>query len=225
MKHSEKMLVSIIVPAFNAANSITRCLDSIFSQTYANFEVIVVDDGSEDDTPEILGTYPNQIQVVRQTNAGETAARNAGFKRAAGELITFIDHDDYWEPEFVASCVNFLDSHPDASVVSVGSSHVSALTDKVTVMPVNLERFSNAQAEGLVIDDFFDFWVENNHVCAGSAMIRASLIEESNGQRADLYLSGDLEYWALLGSLGTWGFIPKVLLHIDGTQARASRFI
>jgi hypothetical protein len=70
----------------------------------------------------------------------------------------------------------------------------------------------------MVIDHFFDFWFEHDHICAGSAMLRGSLIDAAGGQRTDLVLSGDMEYWAYLATFGPWGFIPRVLLHVDGTQ-------
>jgi hypothetical protein len=69
-----------------------------------------------------------------------------------------------------------------------------------------------------MINDFFGFWARHNHICAGSAMLRGSLIDIAGGQRQDLVLSGDLEYWAYLGTFGQWGFIPEVLLFVDGTQ-------
>lgn len=215
-------LVSIIVPAFNAANSISRCLDSIFNQSFKTFEVIVIDDGSQDNTADIVSSYPQKIQLIKQKNQGETAARNTGFKRACGEFTTFIDHDDYWEPDFLARCTDFLCANRTVSAVSVGSRHISALGAKEFLMPPNIEQLRASGPNGFVIEDFFEFWATNNHLCAGSAMIRSTVIEESTGQRADLFLSGDLEFWALLGTTGKWGFIPKLLLHIDGTQAKGS---
>jgi hypothetical protein len=85
-------------------------------------------------------------------------------------------------------------------------------------MPASLEDDTRA-GEARVLEDFFGFWAINNHVCAGSVLLRGSLYDEAGGQREDLVLSGDLEYWAYLATFGTWGFIPRVLLHVDGTQA------
>jgi hypothetical protein len=69
-----------------------------------------------------------------------------------------------------------------------------------------------------VLDRFFEFWHQHDHICAGSAMLRGSLIDRAGGQRTDLVLSGDMEYWAYLATFGKWGFVPRVLLHVDGTQ-------
>jgi glycosyltransferase involved in cell wall biosynthesis len=214
----QKNLVSVIIPAYNAAKSIKRCIESALTQTYKPTEIIVVNDGSTDATEDIVKSFGERIICTVQENQGETAARNKGFSFAKGEFITFIDHDDYWHPEFISSCVDFLRTHTYAVAVSVGSEHRSALKDYTTYMPSFLADKSSQDREAFVIDNFFDFWATNNHICAGSVMLRHTLIEEAGGQRTDLALSGDLEYWAYLGTFGKWGFIPLVLLFVDGTQ-------
>jgi glycosyltransferase involved in cell wall biosynthesis len=210
--------VSVVVPAFNAERSLRRCIESVLGQTYPNRELIIVDDGSSDGTAAIAASYGERITLISQENHGECAARNAGFSLACGEYITFVDHDDYWDPSFLEACVGFLATHPEAVAVSVGSDHRSALSDTVRYMPASLEDDTRA-GEARVLEDFFGFWAINNHVCAGSVLLRGSLYDEAGGQREDLVLSGDLEYWAYLATFGPWGFIPRVLLHVDGTQA------
>ncbi len=216
----QKNLVSVVIPAYNAAKSIKRCIESILTQTYKPTEIIVVNDGSIDATEDIVKSFGERVIYTTQENQGETATRNKGFSLAKGEFITFIDHDDYWHPEFISSCVHFLRTHLDAVAVSVGSEHSSALKDYTTYMPSFLADKSSQEREAFVIDNFFDFWAANNHICAGSAMLRHALVEEAGGQRTDLTLSGDLEYWAYLGTFGKWGFIPRVLLFVDGTQVQ-----
>lgn len=210
--------VSVVVPAFNAERGLRRCLDGIFAQTHSSREVIVVDDGSTDATGQIAGSFGNRIRLIPQANLGECAARNAGFSHATGEFITFIDHDDYWEPAFLETCVRFLERHRDVAAVSTGSEHRSALSKKVRYMPAFLGA-SPPAGEGTPLENFFDFWARHDHVCAGSVLVRGSLFDEAGGQREDLALSGDLEYWGYLATFGRWGFIPRVLLHVDGTQS------
>lgn len=214
----QKNLVSVIIPAYNAAKSIKRCIESTLTQTYKPTEIIVVNDGSTDATEDIVKSFGERIVYTAQENQGETAARNKGFSLAKGEFITFIDHDDYWHPEFISSCVDFLHDHPETIAVSVGSEHASALKDVKSFMPAFLSDISREKKDAFVIDNFFEFWATNNHICAGSAMLRHTLIEEAGGQRTDLALSGDLEYWGYLATFGKWGFIPKGLLFVDGTQ-------
>lgn len=91
-------LVSVVIPAYNAATYLGDALDGALAQTHPRLEVIVVDDGSTDDTPKILSSYSDRIRVVRQPNAGSAAACNRGVEDAAGAWIAFLDADDIWHP-------------------------------------------------------------------------------------------------------------------------------
>ena len=95
---NEIPLVSTIIPTYNRAHIIGEAVDSVLSQTYPNVEVIVVDDGSTDNTPEILRQYGDRIRVISQRNAGPAVARNRGIKASTGEVIAFLDSDDIWLP-------------------------------------------------------------------------------------------------------------------------------
>jgi glycosyltransferase involved in cell wall biosynthesis len=92
------MLVSAIIPTYNRAATIARSVDSVLQQTWKPVEVVVVDDGSTDQTTDVLARYGNQIRVIRQKNQGPGAARNAGIQAARGEIISFLDSDDTWLP-------------------------------------------------------------------------------------------------------------------------------
>ncbi|MFH0825315.1 MAG: glycosyltransferase [Pseudomonadota bacterium] len=92
-------LVSVIIPTFNRVGVIRRAVDSVLAQTFHDFELIVVDDGSSDNTQQVLDTYGGRIRVLRQENRGVSAARNAGIAASNGELVAFLDSDDEWMPE------------------------------------------------------------------------------------------------------------------------------
>jgi GT2 family glycosyltransferase len=95
--------VSVIIPTYNRANLIGETLDSVLAQTYHNFEIIVVDDGSTDNTPAVISTgYKNLVRYIRQENAGQAAARNAGIRAANGIYVAFLDDDDLWLPHKLA---------------------------------------------------------------------------------------------------------------------------
>ena len=96
------MLVSFIVPVYNVENYISQCVESIRKQTYVNIEIILVDDGSPDNSPEIcdnLAVKDSRIKVLHKVNGGLSDARNAGLQMAAGEYVVFIDGDDFWVDE------------------------------------------------------------------------------------------------------------------------------
>jgi glycosyltransferase involved in cell wall biosynthesis len=95
----DSLRVSVIIPAYKAAGTIRRAVDSVLRQTYPATEIIVIDDGSPDDIAGSLNSYGSRITLIRQKNQGAAAARNAGIDCATGELIAFLDADDYWEPQ------------------------------------------------------------------------------------------------------------------------------
>ena len=100
---SEKPLVSVIIPAFNASEFIGETLDSVFSQTFTDFEVIVINDGSSDtqELERVLQRFPAKLHYIKQENQGAAVARNAGLLAACGEFVAFLDADDTWLPAFL----------------------------------------------------------------------------------------------------------------------------
>ena len=102
--------VSVVIPTYNVAPYIAETLNSVFAQTFSDFEVIVVDDGSPDgeELERALGPYLERVRYMRQENRGAGAARNHGVREARGEFIAFLDSDDLWMPEYLEEQVRFL---------------------------------------------------------------------------------------------------------------------
>ena len=113
---SKKPFVSVIIPTYNRAWVLKEAIDSVLAQEFRDFELIVVDDGSTDNTPQILESYAQDLTVIRQPNRGVSAARNRGIAAAGGELIAFLDSDDLWLPRKLSSQVNFFNSNPAAVI-------------------------------------------------------------------------------------------------------------
>lgn len=109
-------LVSVVVPAYNAAATLPACLDSLAAQTYPRVEVVVVDDGSIDDTPTVLDRYP-AITRDRIVNGGTAAARNRGLELATGEVVAFLDSDDAYTPARLEVAAHLLNHEPDVDGV------------------------------------------------------------------------------------------------------------
>jgi glycosyltransferase involved in cell wall biosynthesis len=116
MKPIYKKQVSVIIPTFNRAWSVTNAIDSVLAQDYDAIEIIVIDDGSTDNTPDILGGYGNKIRVLTQQNSGVSAARNLGIKQSQGEFIALLDSDDAWEPDKISCQIGFFKENPDALI-------------------------------------------------------------------------------------------------------------
>jgi glycosyltransferase involved in cell wall biosynthesis len=111
---SQTPLVSVVIPAYNAAATLAATLDTVLAQSHPRLEVVVVDDGSTDATPEVLAGYGRRIVAVRQQNRGLAGARNAGWRAARGELVAIMDADDLCAPERVSIQVQALQHHPEA---------------------------------------------------------------------------------------------------------------
>src|ERR1035437_2839826 len=97
--------VSVIIPVYNGARTVPRALASVFAQSYSDYEVVVVDDGSTDDTPAVLAGHSDRIHVVTHPKRGLRAARNAGVGAGGGESLAFLDDDDEWMAKKLARCV------------------------------------------------------------------------------------------------------------------------
>ncbi len=124
MKQSvDNPLVSVVIPTYNRGWCLKEAIDSVFSQTYGEYELIVVDDGSTDDTGKRLTQY-NNITVITQQNRGVSAARNRGIASSRGDLIAFLDSDDLWLPEKLSTQVNFFMRHPEAEICQTQESWI-----------------------------------------------------------------------------------------------------
>ena len=109
---------SVIMPAYNRADTILRAVRSVLAQTYRDWELIVVDDGSTDETAALVSKLDPRIRVIRQNNQGITGARNTGLAASTGQYIAFLDSDDEWLPHHLELCVAFLDASPDQHFVT-----------------------------------------------------------------------------------------------------------
>ena len=109
-------IVSVIIPTYNRVRMLKEAIDSVLAQDYQNVELIVVDDGSTDNTTELLKAYGQHLSVINQKNAGVSAARNAGIATATGHYIAFLDSDDLWLPQKLTRQVQFFNLHPEALI-------------------------------------------------------------------------------------------------------------
>lgn len=117
--------VSVVVPAYNAAACIGRALDSVLAQSWADHELLVVDDGSSDGTAAMLAVYGDRVHVLTQANAGPAAARNLGLRQARGRYIAFLDADDWWLPAKLSRQVELLEQRPEIGFCSTATRVVT----------------------------------------------------------------------------------------------------
>lgn len=201
--------VSVIIPACNAEHSLRQCIESVLGQLHNAIEVCVVNDGSSDGTATVARSFGDRIVYHEQENMGQGAARNRGLEIASGDYVAFLDADDYWLPGFLEKTVAFLDAHPD--VVAVSCASLTRMHDGSERVGPACVADGSGPSSPLVLDDFYQFWAEQDHVRTGTVLVRRSVIEEAGGQCANLRISQDLEYWGYLATFGKWGFIPEPL--------------
>ena len=131
--------VSVIMPTYNCSRFIDKAIQSIFLQTYTDFEIIVVDDGSTDDTSHLLEKWDKLIVYLYQANRGLSSARNLALSKASGEFVAYLDADDMWYPKKLERQIEFLDSHPEYGLVHSDASIVNE-DDTVIYKKYNYEK-------------------------------------------------------------------------------------
>ncbi len=115
---SKHLTVSVVIPAYRAAATICRAIDSVLAQTCPADEILVIDDESPEDLAVVLGRYGKRVTLVRQPKGGAAAARNRGIELARGDLVAFLDADDQWLPEKLDQCLQVLRQHPQVGFVA-----------------------------------------------------------------------------------------------------------
>lgn len=191
--------ISVIIPTYNSATTIQRTLESVFSQTYKGFEIIVVDDGSTDTTREILAPYisQNKIRYIFQENAGCGIARNRGVADSKGDLIALLDADDYWHTEKLARQVEVFKEKPDTVVCYTECYMVDPYAELIW----DVQRsFFSKQRSGWILP----YLVTNNMLTISSAMVPRSYFDKVHGfcERYDLMMVADLDFWLKLAPYG-----------------------
>jgi glycosyltransferase involved in cell wall biosynthesis len=121
--------VSVVIPAYNYGRYLREAIDSVLAQEFRNFELIVVDDGSTDNTAEIVASYTDpRVRYIHQTNAGLSAARNTGIRQARAPLIGLLDADDLWKPEMLAQVTQrFQTAEPEVGLIACASERVDSV--------------------------------------------------------------------------------------------------
>ena len=149
-------LFSVIIPLFNKEKYIKETLTSVLNQSFKDFELLVINDGSTDNSLEIANNIlsaTTNSRIITQKNSGLSATRNNGVKEAKGEIITFVDADDSWLPDFLQRIYNLYNNFPEASVY--GTSYFEKFNDKTVLEPkINLDLIQDKN--DILIEDFFE---------------------------------------------------------------------
>ncbi len=192
---------SVVIPTYNRAHCVTRAVDSVLAQTFTNFECIVVDDGSTDETQQLLSPYKNKIQYQYIAHSGVSVARNTGIALAKGEWLAFLDSDDLWLPGKLAEQYAFIQSHPEILIHQ---------TDEVWVRKGNRvnPKKKHQKKEGYIFEDCL-------HLCLVSpsaVVVHRSVFERVGMFDERMPACEDYDLWLRVAWQYYIGFIPEKLI-------------
>ena len=194
---NNKPFFSIIVPVYNVEKYLGQCIDSVLCQTYENFELILVDDGSPDNCPHMCDAYAQidkKIRVIHKRNGGLSSARNAGLDIAKGEYVLFLDSDDYWDDKFALEKLRRAIGKRKCDIYITGykkkyEDNIFRVYDKSVTIP-NISPGDYGE--------YVKYLMQHNHFTASAwdKIYRRSLIERNNIRFVDNQLSEDIEWSA-----------------------------
>ena len=195
-------LVSVIIPAYNAENTITETIFSVLNQTFKDLEVIVIDDGSKDKTTElVLEIEDSRVKLFPYENGGVALARNRGISHASGEYISFLDHDDLWTPDKIEAQISALRKSPDASVAY--SWTINMYSEE---KPIRFTKLSPAKFEG----DVYSQLLVHNFICSGSnILVRAAAIKSIEGFDPTPVSNEDWDFYLRLAAKWSFVVVPQ----------------
>lgn len=198
------MLVSVIIPLYNKAGSIMSTLHSLQCQTYADFEIVVVNDGSTDNSPEIVsGIKDRRIRIINQRNSGVSVARNRGAAEAGGEYIFFLDADDFVYPHCIQTLVNLKEKYPDADLWSGNYEMVNG-DRKNTVLSLS--------EEGYVREASKHIWLRTWHFRIGSYLIKKRVFLEMKGFDERMAIGEDFYFLSQFAGKYKAAYTPVLLM-------------
>ncbi len=142
--------VSVIIPVYNGARYLRETIESIFAQTYQDFELIVVDDGSTDDTPQIIASYGSRLQAIRKPNGGGASAINVGIRQARGKWIAWLSADDLWEPQKLARQLEEVEARPFVGLLYSDSTRIDSEGRVTSLMHAPLPSTQRSRMMGLI---------------------------------------------------------------------------
>jgi len=199
MSEAQLPLVSIVTPAYNQADFLPETIESVLAQDYPRIEYIVIDDGSTDETPEILNRYTGRLLWESHANRGQTATINKGWERSHGEIITWLNSDDTYLPGAVSKAVDYFQKHPSIDIV-----YGDTLLTNADGSPIERMKAAEFNYHELVAKC-------HNPIPQPSAFIRRSVMEDVGLLDPFYYYFMDWDFWLRAGIDHTIAYFPELL--------------
>ena len=212
-------IVSVIIPVFNGEDHVADTLQSVLSQSFQAYEVIIVDDGSTDETANIIAAYAREVNSIHQRriryfyqkNAGSSAARNRGIKEAKGEWLAFLDADDLWLPDTLKKLTDFMCRHADVYLVfgDSGSFDIDGAS-----FASAFKKFGTPHAtdQGILKNAFCQL-LERNFILTGTALLRKEVFEKTYPFDPRFRYGEDYDLWTRISLFYSIGCINDIVMH------------
>lgn len=198
--------VSVVIATYNRAEFLPATIESILAQCFQNFELIIVDDGSTDETQKVLAPYEHRIKYIRQMNGGPSAARNLGVQNAKGDWIAIQDSDDLSLSNHLETLFAYAKNHPDCGMVFANGAYLGGPEhNRDTIIPVAKSR--RLAEQGLRLEDLFD----KSIVRLQAALISKRCYDEIGGHDESLRISMDLDLAFRLFSRYPMAYLDEVV--------------
>jgi glycosyltransferase involved in cell wall biosynthesis len=198
-------IVSVIIPLYKGERYIAKAVQSVLDQTFQNFELIIVNDGSPDNCKEIIQSYLRdpRVKYIEQLNAGVANARNTGIRHATGDYLAFLDQDDLWHVTKLAKQVDFMEKHPEAALSHCNVGFIDA-EGRTLATPAWawVKETTGHCAEDLILA---------NRIATLTVLLRRSCIDKIGMFRQELAPADDWDLWLRLSVCYSFGFIPELL--------------
>lgn len=192
-------LITIVIPCRNAADMLPRALESALGQTWRRTEVIVVDDGSVDESVAVAASYGERVRVICKANGGAASARNAGIEAATGEYVQFLDADDYLAPDKVERTVDAIRQHPDGAVFYGDCQLMDYRGHPINLIPARA-----------VVGSVLDALVEKCFIQMSSTIVRKQDLVRAGLFDRTLQVAEDWDLWLRLAASGA------MFVHVPG---------
>lgn len=210
-------LISVVIPVYNAEKTIRETIESVLNQTFTDFEIIVINDGSQDATVEIVSSIKDpRLKVFSYPNAGQAIARNRGISHAVGEFISFLDADDLWTPDKLEAQLKALKENPQAAVAYSWTNYIDE-SSKFLRQGSYVSVSGDVHKNLLVVN-----FVENG----SNPLIRAKALADVGGFDASVTPAEDWDMWLRLAARYQFVAVPspQILYRVSATSSSANVF-
>jgi glycosyltransferase involved in cell wall biosynthesis len=203
IESKDRPAVSVIIPTYNSASFLRETIESVLGQTYSDFEVIVVDDGSTDETERVMRSFGARVSYVKQENRGVSAARNHGIKLARARYVAFLDSDDLWVPQKLAEQIPLLDEDPEIGLVY---SDWAVVSKRGATEPSF--HTSRPAASGHVFNEL----VQTGFILTSGTVVRRSCLDDVGDFDESLSVAEDYDLWLRISYRWKVAVVNKALV-------------